>query len=53
MFICNYCKKKYNYTMCNSLNVFITLELCPSCYEKLKSGELGREKKEKEEGYKE
>lgn len=52
MFTCNYCKKKCNYT----INVFITLELCPSCYEKWKSGELGREKKEKEEkeeGYKE
>ena len=46
MYICDYCGKD-----CNRLtNVFITLNLCPSCLNKWYKGELGNEKeKEKEE----
>lgn len=40
MYICDACKKDCNRT----INVFITSELCPDCYEKWKTGELYREK---------
>ncbi len=39
MYICDYCKKECNRTT----NVFITLSLCPTCYDKWKSGELGKD----------
>ena len=39
MYICDCCKKKCNRTT----NVFITLSLCPTCYDKWKSGELKKE----------
>jgi hypothetical protein len=45
MYICDCCKKECNRT----INVFITLELCPDCYDKWKSGELGKEKEEEKD----
>lgn len=44
MYICDYCKQHCNSTK----NVFITLNLCPTCYKKWQHGELGREKKKEE-----
>ena len=44
MYICDCCKKECNST----INVFITLDLCPKCYEKWQRGELGKEEKEEE-----
>ena len=45
MYYCDYCKKQ-----CNRLiNVFITLELCPKCYEKWQRGELGKDEGKEEE----
>ena len=43
MYICDCCKKRCNRT----INVFITLNLCPTCYDKWKSGELKKEEEKK------
>ena len=48
MYICDYCKED-----CNRLiNVFITLELCPKCYEKWQHGELGKDMEEEKKDVK-
>ena len=45
MYICDYCGQH-----CDSIkNVFITLNLCPTCYKKWQHGKLGRENEEKKE----
>ena len=44
MYYCDYCKEKCNKT----INVFITLSLCPKCYEKWQKGELGKEEEKNE-----
>lgn len=45
MYICDCCGKDCNYVT----NVFITLNLCPTCYEKWQKGELGKKKEEVED----
>lgn len=45
MYICDCCCKKCNRT----INVFITLNLCPTCYEKWQKGELGKDKEEEKD----
>lgn len=45
MYFCDHCKQLCNRT----INVFITLNLCPKCYEKWQYGELGNNKEEKKD----
>ena len=42
MYICDYCGKDCNRTT----NVFITVNLCPKCYDKWQRGELGKDEEE-------
>ena len=44
MYFCDYCKERCNRT----INVFITLNLCPKCYEKWQHGELGKDEEPEE-----